>query len=76
MYGKWSESHQLTSRVGTLVGTVTPASRARPQDGPKNGLLNVDEKLAREPYGKGINPSHRVSPTTPLFPRIEKKPDE
>jgi predicted ATPase len=30
-----TESHQLTSRVGTLVGTVTPASRARPQDGPK-----------------------------------------
>ncbi len=36
-------------------------------------LLNVDEKLARAPYGEGIKPGHRVNPTTPLFPRIEKK---
>jgi hypothetical protein len=35
--------------------------------------VNVDEKLAREPYGEGIKPAHRVNPTTPLFPRIEKK---
>src|SRR5208337_3392364 len=37
------------------------------------GLLNVDEKLARAPYGEGIKPGHRVNPTTPLFPRIDKK---
>ena len=37
------------------------------------GLLDVDEKLARAPYGDGIKPGHRVNPTTPLFPRIDKK---
>ena len=37
------------------------------------GLLNVDENLARAPYGEGIKPGHRVNPTTPLFPRIDKK---
>jgi len=37
------------------------------------GLLNADEKLARAPYGDGIKPGHRVNPTTPLFPRIDKK---
>ncbi|MGA7871775.1 MAG: methionine--tRNA ligase [Candidatus Binatus sp.] len=36
-------------------------------------LLNVDETLARAPYGDGIKPGHRVNPTTPLFPRIDKK---
>jgi len=36
-------------------------------------LLNVDEKLARAPYGDGIKPGHRVNPTTPLFPRIDRK---
>jgi methionyl-tRNA synthetase len=36
-------------------------------------LLNVDDKLARAPYGEGIKPGHHVNPTTPLFPRIEKK---
>jgi methionyl-tRNA synthetase len=36
-------------------------------------LLNVDEKLARAPYGEGIKSGHHVNPTTPLFPRIEKK---
>jgi methionyl-tRNA synthetase len=36
-------------------------------------LLNVDEKQARAPYGEGIKPGHRVNPTTPLFPRIDKK---
>jgi methionyl-tRNA synthetase len=36
-------------------------------------LLNVDEKIARAPYGDGIKPGHRVNSTTPLFPRIEKK---
>ena len=40
----------------------------------RNNLLYVDEKLASEPYGKGIKPGHRVSPTTLLFQRIEKKP--
>jgi methionyl-tRNA synthetase len=36
-------------------------------------LLNVDETMAREPFGKGIQRGHRVKPTTPLFPRIDKK---
>ena len=36
-------------------------------------LLNVDEKHARAPYGQGISRGHRVKPTTPLFPRIDKK---
>ena len=36
-------------------------------------LLNVDDRLARAPYGAGIKPGHRVNPTTPLFPRIDKK---
>ena len=35
-------------------------------------LLNVDEKQARAPYGQGIARGHRVKPTTPLFPRIDK----
>src|SRR5271167_2095148 len=37
------------------------------------GLLNVEEKMARAPYGQGIKSGHHVNPTTPLFPRIEKK---
>jgi len=37
------------------------------------GLLNVDEARAHAPYGDGIKPGHRVNPTTPLFPRIDKK---
>ena len=36
-------------------------------------LLNVNDELARVPYGEGIKPGHRVNPTTPLFPRIDKK---
>jgi methionyl-tRNA synthetase len=36
-------------------------------------LLSVDEKQARAPYGQGIARGHRVKPTTPLFPRIDKK---
>jgi len=36
-------------------------------------LLNVDETLARAPYGDGIKVGHRVNPTTPLFPRIDKE---
>jgi methionyl-tRNA synthetase len=35
-------------------------------------LLNVDEQMARQPFGKGMAPGHRVKPTTPLFPRIDK----
>jgi methionyl-tRNA synthetase len=38
------------------------------------GLLNVDQTQARAPYGHGIKAGHRVNSTTPLFPRIEKKP--
>jgi len=37
-------------------------------------LLNVDDKQARAPHGEGISPGHHVNPTTPLFPRIDKKP--
>jgi methionyl-tRNA synthetase len=36
-------------------------------------LLSVEEKQARAPYGRGIARGHRVKPTTPLFPRIDKK---
>ena len=35
-------------------------------------LLDVDEETARQPYGAGLKPGHRVKPATPLFPRIEK----
>ena len=35
-------------------------------------LLNVDETMARAPFGAGIKPGHRVKSATPLFPRIEK----
>jgi methionyl-tRNA synthetase len=37
------------------------------------GLLNVDDRLARAPYGDGIKAGHQVNPTTPLFPRIDRK---
>jgi methionyl-tRNA synthetase len=36
-------------------------------------LLNVDETVARAAYGQGIKPGHRVNPTLPMFPRIDKK---
>ena len=36
-------------------------------------LLNVDETLAPAAYGQGIKPGHRVNPTLPMFPRIDKK---
>jgi methionyl-tRNA synthetase len=36
-------------------------------------LLNVDDKLARALHGQGIEPGHQVNPTTPLFPRIDKR---
>ena len=35
-------------------------------------LLNVNAEMARAPFGKGIPQGHRVKPTTPLFPRIDK----
>ncbi len=35
-------------------------------------LLNVDEELARKPYGEGFKPGHKIKPPVPLFPRIEK----
>jgi hypothetical protein len=35
-------------------------------------LLNVDEAMARKPYGAGLKPGHRVNPPVPLFPRREK----
>ena len=37
------------------------------------GLLNLDDQVASAAYGAGIKPGHRVNPTTPLFPRIDKK---
>ena len=36
-------------------------------------LLNVGEAAAHAPFGHGIKPGHRVNPTTPLFPRIDRK---
>ncbi len=36
-------------------------------------LLAVDQATARAPFGQGIKPGHRVKPTTPLFPRIDRK---
>lgn len=35
-------------------------------------LLNVNAEMAGAPFGKGIQQGHRVKPTTPLFPRIDK----
>ncbi len=35
-------------------------------------LLNVDEALARMPYGEGLKPGHKVNSPVPLFPRREK----
>ncbi len=35
-------------------------------------LLAVDETIADAPFGEGIKAGHRVKPTAPLFPRIEK----
>lgn len=36
------------------------------------GMLNVDQKLARAPYGEGLKPGHKVNAPVALFPRIEK----
>jgi methionyl-tRNA synthetase len=38
-------------------------------------LLAVDQAqaTAHAPFGQGIKPGHRVKPTTPLFPRIDRK---
>jgi methionyl-tRNA synthetase len=38
-------------------------------------LLAIDQAqaTAHVPFGQGIKKGHRVKPTTPLFPRIEKK---
>ena len=35
-------------------------------------LLNVDDAVARKPYGEGLQPGHRVKPPVALFPRREK----
>lgn len=35
-------------------------------------LLNVDDATARQPYGEGLKPGHKVNPPVPLFPRREK----
>ncbi len=35
-------------------------------------LLNVDEAMARRPYGQGLRPGHKVNAPVPLFPRREK----
>jgi hypothetical protein len=35
-------------------------------------MLNLDEKLARAPYGEGLKPGHKVNAPVALFPRIEK----
>jgi methionyl-tRNA synthetase len=38
------------------------------------GLLNLDpdSEIARAPYGRGLQPGHKINPPVPLFPRIEK----
>jgi methionyl-tRNA synthetase len=35
-------------------------------------LLNLDEATARQPYGAGLKPGHRVKAPVALFPRREK----
>jgi methionyl-tRNA synthetase len=35
-------------------------------------LLQVEERVARAPYGQGLKPGHKLKPATPLFPRIDK----
>jgi methionyl-tRNA synthetase len=35
-------------------------------------MLNVDGALARQPYGAGLKPGHKVNPPVALFPRREK----
>jgi len=35
-------------------------------------MLNVDDALARAPFGEGIKAGHRVNPPVALFPRIDK----
>ncbi len=54
--------------IADILTPFMPVTSAKILD-----LLNVDETQARAPYGQGIARSHRVKPTTPLFPRIDKK---
>jgi methionyl-tRNA synthetase len=35
-------------------------------------MLNVDQEMARKPYGEGLKPGHKIEPPIALFPRIEK----
>jgi methionyl-tRNA synthetase len=35
-------------------------------------MLNLDEANARQPYGEGLEPGHKVNAPVALFPRIEK----
>jgi methionyl-tRNA synthetase len=35
-------------------------------------MLNVDQATARQPWGEGLKPGHKVNPPIALFPRIEK----
>ncbi|HYL59970.1 MAG TPA: class I tRNA ligase family protein, partial [Candidatus Acidoferrales bacterium] len=54
--------------IAYTLDPFMPATSAKILD-----LLNVDQQMARQPFGKGIPAGHRVKPTTPLFPRIDKK---
>ena len=54
--------------IADILTPFMPVTSAKILD-----LLNVDETQARAPYGQGIARGHRVKPTTPLFPRIDKK---
>jgi methionyl-tRNA synthetase len=35
-------------------------------------MLNVDQEMARKPYGEGLKLGHKIEPPVALFPRIEK----
>ena len=35
-------------------------------------MLNVDDATARQPYGAGLKPGHKVNPPVALFPRRDK----
>jgi methionyl-tRNA synthetase len=62
----------LIEALRVIADTIEPFMPAT--SGKILELLNVDQATARKPYGVGIRAGHRVKPTTPLFPRIDRKP--
>ena len=56
-----------------IVGAIRTATVFTGDPAKILALLNVDETVARAPYGQGIKPGHRVNATLPMFPRIDKK---